>query len=100
MSFYIGRFYIDKRDLFLLTAAILILAGMYWGYELAFVKSEYLLTLVVLLFLAKGIVLPTHDTWVFIAFFLAVILTLFLPFIQVLAFLLFSFILLRILKVI
>ncbi len=100
MSFYIGPFYIDKRDGFIVLAAILIILGMRWGYELVYFRQEYVLSLFILLLLAKATILPTHDSWVFIAFLLAMLGTLFLPFLQVLIGLALFFIFLRLFKVI
>lgn len=100
MSFYIGPFYFDKRDLFLLFTVIIVLGTILLDYPLPLFKPYDLLILTILLLLTKGVVLPAYDSAVFVTFLTAIFLTLFFPFFKVLLFLVFAFIFLRLTKVI
>lgn len=100
MGYYIGHFYFSVRDFFLLAAAGLLAIVVYLGFSLPFFDTKQIFTLVLLALVAKGLLLPAHDSVVFLTFFVALALTLFIPFLQVLIFLLLSFILLHVTKVI
>lgn len=100
MSFYIGPFYIDKRDLFIIFAVVLLLLSHHLHYPLPYFDYKNLLVLSLLFLLAKGFLLTTYDSALFATFLVALILTLFLPLLQILYFLALSFIFLRLFKVI
>jgi len=100
MAFYIGKFYFDKRDLFILVAIGLLLAGWRLGYPLPYFQYQNLIILAALFLLAKGFLLTSYDSALFVTFLVAVMLTLFIPLLQVLYFLALAFIFLRILRVI
>jgi hypothetical protein len=91
MSYSIGQFYFTKRDLFLLFTALSIGGMILTDYSLPFFDTRQLALLVILLFIAKGILLPAKDTIVFITFFAGIMLLAFVPFSHVLLFLFFSF---------
>ena len=100
MGYYIGSFYFDKRDLFILLAIILLLAGFRLGYPLPYFEYKNLIILSLLFLLGKGFLLTSYDSALFATFLVAALLTLFIPLLQVLYFLSLAFIFLRILKVI
>jgi len=100
MGYYIGQFYFEKRDLFLILAILILVGVLYSNYPIPFFDPKNLLVLTILFLFAKGLVLPTHDAAVFTTFLLALFLTLFFPLFKVLIFLVFAFIFLRLWKVI
>jgi len=100
MGYYLGQFYIDKRDLFILLAIILLSLGYYLNFPLPYFSYQNLVLLTILFLLAKGFLLTTYDSAFFVTFLTACILTLFIPLFQVLLFLLLAFFFLRLLKVI
>jgi len=100
MGYYLGQFYIDKRDLFILLVVVLLLLGNYLDYPLPYFDYQNLIIITLLFLLAKGFLLTTYDSALFATFLTALILTLFFPLLQVLYFLALSFIFLRLFKVI
>lgn len=100
MSYYIGQFYISKRDIFLLTCVLLLALTVYIDYNIPYFEKQQLMVLAILALFAKGLLIPTRDDIVYLTFFLAIALTLFIPFLQVLIFLFFSFLLLHLFRVI
>lgn len=100
MAFYIKDIYIEKRDIYYLLGLGLIILARHKNYPIPYLNYDALLILTTLFFLAKGLILPAHDTVVFLVFFLALILTLFIPFFQIILFLFLEFLFLRLLKVI
>ena len=100
MGFYAGSFYIEKRDIYTFLGVAMVGLAKYKDYPLPYVNYDVVLVLAALFFLAKGLILPAHDSVVFLDFFLALLLSLSLSFFQVLLFLFLSFLFLRLLKVI
>ena len=100
MGYYLGQFYVDKRDFFIVLAVVLLLLGFYFRFPLPYFSYQNLILLAILFLLAKGFLLSTYDSALFITFFTACVLTLFLPLFQVLLFLLPAFLFMRLLKVI
>lgn len=100
MGYYIGQFYVDKRDLFLAAAALLLLYAQRFGYPVPYFNVNHLLFFLTLLFIAKGLVLPTHDSAVFVVFLTALVMTLYVPLFQSLVFLVLAFFFLRLTKTI
>lgn len=100
MGYYIGQFYIDKRDIFLIISGVIVVYAIYFGYPIPYFNPQHLLFFLFLLFIAKGLILPTHDSVVFVVFLLALFMTLFFPLFQSLIFLVLSFLFLRLAKVI
>lgn len=100
MSFYLGKFYFDKRDFFILLAIGLLLIGFHYQYPLPYFQYQNLIILSLLFLLAKGFLLTSYDSALFVTFLAAVVLTLFFPLLQVLFFLVLAFIFLRIFRVI
>jgi len=100
MGYYLGKFYVDKRDLFILFAVVLLLTGFRLDYPLPYFEYKNLIVLSILFLFAKGFLLTSYDSSLFTTFLVAIILTLFLPLLQILYFLALSFIFLRLFKVI
>lgn len=100
MGYYLGKFYFEKKDLFLILAILLLWGTIHFSYPLPLFDPQNLLILTVVFLLAKGLILPTHDTAVFTTFLVALLLTIFFPLFKVLLFLVGAFILLRLSKVI
>lgn len=100
MGYYLGKFYFEKKDFFLILAALLLWGALYFSFPLPLFNPQNLLALTILFLLAKGLILPTHDTAVFTTFLVAIFLTLFFPLFKVLIFLVSAFLLLRLTKVI
>lgn len=98
MGYYIGQFYFDKRELFLLLLAILLGVAIYLGYEVPLFKLQQLFVLMLLLLFSKAIIPSSKDTSLFFAFLIAVFLTLFVPFFTVVLFLFISLILFKVFK--
>lgn len=100
MGYYLGKFYFEKKDLFLLLVIFILLGVLYSNYPIPLFDPKNLLVLTIIFLLAKGLILPTHDAAVFTTFLTALFLTLFFPLFKVLIFLVFAFLLLRLTKTI
>lgn len=100
MGYYLGQFYFDKRDLYIVLAIGLLLIGFHYQYPLPYFQYQNLILLSLLFLLGKGFLLTSYDSAFFTAFLIAIILTLFIPLLQVLFILTLAFIFLRILRVI
>ena len=100
MGYYLGKFYFDKRDLFILIAVAFLLIGYKFDYPLPYFEYKNLIILTLLFLLGKGFLLTTYDSALFTTFLTAIILTLYIPLLQVLYFLALSFIFLRLFKAI
>jgi len=96
---YLGPFYFQKRDLFIIIAVALLWWAIYSHMTIPLFNSYNLLTLAIIFLLVKASILPAHDVAVFITFFTAIILTLFMPLFQVVLFLACAFFLQKLLKV-
>jgi hypothetical protein len=97
---YIGPFYFDTKEIFLILTAILLGLAMYFGWTLWWFDKRALLTLTILILLTKGLLPAIHNEAFFILALIAIFLTLYLPIFQVVLFYFISFFLFRILKVI
>jgi hypothetical protein len=100
MGYYIGQFYFDKRDLFLLSALLALGIIIHFDFPLPLFNPKNLLVLTLLIFISKGTILPAHDAVVYVTFLSAMFLTLFFPLFKVLLFLVFAFLFLRLTKAI
>lgn len=95
---YFGPFYFQKRDFYILIAIFLLAGVIFLSLPLPLFDRYHLLVLAILfLFVTAGLP-PIHDVPVFLTFFTAVILTLFLPLFQVVLFLALTLLLLKTLK--
>ena len=98
MGYYLGQFYFDKRDLFIVLALILLATGWYFKILFPFFSYSDLLLLTFLFLIAKGILLPASDSLLFLLFFSGLVLLFFFPLIQVFFFLFLGFLFFRLLK--
>ncbi len=97
---YLGPFYFDTKEIFLILAAIILLLAWYFGWPLWWFDKRSLLTLVILILITKGLLPSIHNEAFFILAIVSIFLTLYLPIFQVVLFYFFSFIFFRLLKVI
>jgi hypothetical protein len=97
---YLGPFYVDTKELFIILAALLVGAAMFLGWQLVWFDTKTLFTLTVLILLTKGLLPAIHNEAFLILAIAAVFLTLFFPLFQVVLFYFISFIFFRLLKVI
>lgn len=97
---YLGPFYLDTKEIFLILAAILLGLALYFGWSIWWFDKRILLTLVILMLLTKGLLPAIHNEAFFILAIVTVFLTLYLSIFQVVLFYFISFVLFRVLKVI
>ena len=97
---YIGPFYFDTKELFLILAAILLGLSSAFGWSLWWFDRRALLTLIILVLVTKGLLPSIHNEAFFILAIVAIFLTLYLPIFQVVLFYFLSFLMFRLLKVI
>lgn len=97
---YLGPFYFDTKEIFLILAAIFIAAANFLGWPLWWFDPKILLTLVILILITKGLLPSIHNEAFFILVIVTIFLTLYLPIFQVILFYFISFLLFRVLKVI
>lgn len=98
--FSIGKFYFNKKEMFLLVAAILLFIVMQFNYTVSFFNPFDLLVLTIFTLLAKGFFTSTNDSPLLLVFLFAIFLTLYVPLFQVILFYFMSFVFLKTLKVI
>lgn len=97
---YIGPFYFDTKEIFLILAGLLVGLAMYFGWSIYWFDKQVLLTIIILMLLTKGLLPAIHNEAFFILAIITVFLTLYLPVFQVILFYFLSFMLFRVLKVI
>lgn len=97
---YLGPFFFDTKEVFLVVAALLVGVAMAFGIDLVWFDTTALLTLIIILLITKGLLPAIHNEAFAILALAAVFLTLFLPLWQVLVFYFVSFLLFRVFKVI
>jgi len=97
---YLGPFYFDTKEIFLILAAIFLGLAMYFGWSLWWFDKRSLFTLVILILITKGLLPSIHNEAFFILAVVAIFLTLYLPIFQVVLFYFISFLLFRLFKVI
>jgi len=97
---YLGPFYFDTKEIFLILTAILVGLAWYFGWSLWWFDSRALLTLVILILFTKGLLPSIHNEAFFILAIVAIFLTLYLPIFQVVLFYFISFLMFRLLKII
>ncbi|MCX7881498.1 MAG: hypothetical protein N2482_03265 [Patescibacteria group bacterium] len=97
---YIGPFYFDTKEIFLVLTALFLGLAMYFGWSLWWFDKRSLLTLVILILFTKGLLPSIHNEAFFILAIVAIFLTLYLPIFQAILFYFLSFLLFRIFKVI
>ena len=97
---YLGPFYIDTKEIFLILAVVLLSLLIFFQIDLIWFDRAALLTLTVLILITKGMLPAIHNEAFLILAIVAVFLTLFLPLFQVIIFYFISFLFFRLLKVI
>jgi len=97
---YIGPFYFDTKELFLVLAAILLGLASFFGWPLWWFDKRALLTLVILMLFTKGLLPSIHNEAFFILGIVTIFISLYLPIFQVVLFYFLSFLMFRVLKVI
>jgi len=97
---YLGPFYFDTKEIFLVLAAILLGLAQAFGWSLWWFDKRVLLTVVILMLITKGLLPAIHNEAFFILAIVTIFLTLYLPVFQVVLFYFISFLLFRVLKVI
>lgn len=97
---YLGPFYFDTKEVFLVLAAILLGVAMFFGWSLWWFDKRVLLTLVILMLFTKGLLPSIHNEAFFILAIITIFISLYLPIFQVVLFYFISFLMFRLLKVI
>lgn len=97
---YLGPFYFDTKEIFLILASILLGAAIFFGWNLWWFDKRTLLTITILMLITKGLLPAIHNEAFFILAIVTIFLTLYLPVFQVVLFYFLSFLLFRLLKVI
>lgn len=97
---YIGPFYFDTKEIFLVLAAVLIGCALYFGWPLYWFNPRMLLILIVLMLITKGLLPAVHNEAFFILSLVTIFLTLYLNIFQVILFYFVSFAIFRLIKVI
>lgn len=97
---YIGPFYFDTKEIFLILATILLGVAMAMGWSLWWFDKRALLTLAVLVLFTKGLLPSIHNEAFFILAIITIFMSLYLPIFQVVLFYFISFLIFRLLKVI
>ena len=97
---FLGPFYFDTKEIFLIIAAILIGCAWFFGWQLWWFDKEKLLTIIILILITKGLLPSIHNEAFFILGLVTIFLTLYLSVFQIVLFFFISFLLFRLLKVI
>jgi len=97
---YLGPFYFDTKEIFLILAAILVGLAAYFGWSMYWFDGKALLTIIILMLVTKGLLPSIHNEAFFILAVITIFLTLYLPIFQIVLFYFISFLLFRVLKVI
>jgi len=97
---YLGPFYFDTKEIFLILASVLLGIAYFLGWPLWWFDSRVLLTLAVLILFTKGLLPSIHNEAFFILAIVTIFTSLYLPIFQVILFYFVSFLMFRLLKVI
>lgn len=97
---YLGPFFFDSKEIFLMLATLLLAVAIAFGWEIWWFDQRVLLTIVILMLITKGLLPAIHNEAFFILALATIFLTLYLPVFQVVLFYLLSFLFFRLLKVI
>jgi hypothetical protein len=97
---YLGPFYFDTKEIFLILAAIILSLSWFFGWSLWWFDKRALLTITILMLITKGLLPSIHNEAFFILAIATIFLTLYLPIFQVVLFYFLSFLFFRLLKVI
>ncbi|OGK17404.1 hypothetical protein A3D80_04615 [Candidatus Roizmanbacteria bacterium RIFCSPHIGHO2_02_FULL_40_13b] len=97
---YLGPFYFDTREVFLLLAGFLIVLANFFSWNILAFDNRTLLTLIIFIFITGALLPAIHKEAFFTVSMVALFLTLYLTLFQVILFYLLTFLFLRIFKVI
>jgi len=97
---YIGPFYFDTKEIFLILASVILALAWVLGWPLWWFDKRVLLTLTILLLITKGLLPSIHNEAFFILAIVTIFLSLYLPIFQVILFYFISFLMFRVMKVI
>jgi len=97
---YLGPFYFDTKEIFLILAAILIGLAMFFNWPIPWFNTTTLLLLIILMLFTKGLLPAIHNEAFFILALVTIFLSLYLPLFQIVLFYFISFGLFRLMKVI
>ncbi|MCA9371865.1 hypothetical protein KC726_03120 [Candidatus Woesebacteria bacterium] len=97
---YLGPFFFDTKEIFLILATILLSVALVFGLPIAWFDTTSLLTIVILMLITKGLLPAIHNEAFFILAIVTIFLTVYLPSWQVVLFYLLSFLFFRLLRVI
>ncbi len=97
---YIGPFYFDTKEIFLIIAALFLALAMLLGWPIWWFDPGSLLTITILILLTKGLLPAIHNEAFFILALVTIFLTIYLPAFQVILFYFLTFFLFRLLRVI
>jgi hypothetical protein len=97
---YLGPFYFDTKEIFLILLTILLGVAMFMGWEPTWFKTRDVFTLTIIVLFTKGLLPAIHNEAFFFVAITAIFLTLYLPIFQVAIFYFVSFAILRLFKVI
>ena len=97
---YLGPFFFDTKEIFLILATLLLALALLFGWPLWGFDTKVLLTLVVLMLITKGLLPAIHNEAFFVLAIATIFLTLYLSVFQVILFYLVAFVFFRLLRVI
>jgi hypothetical protein len=97
---YIGPFYFDTKELFLVLAVVLLGVALYLDWPLWVFEPQTLLTLAIVMLLTKGLLKSVNNDVFFFHALVTLILAIFFSTFQVLLFYVVSFVLFRLFKLI
>ena len=80
---YLGPFYFDTKELFLILASIILTLCLFFGWSLWWFDKRALLTITILMLITKGLLPSIHNEAFFILAIVTIFLTLYLPIFQV-----------------
>jgi hypothetical protein len=97
---YLGPFYFDTKEIFLILAALLVGAAMFFGWPMYWFDKQSLLTIIIVILVSKGLLPSIHNEAFFILAMTTILLTLYISVFQAVIFYLMSFLLFRLFKII
>lgn len=96
---YLGPFYLNTKELFLICGAILIAVAMYFNWQTMWFNKASLLTLTILFLLTKGLLPAIHNEPFFITALVTLIVSVYFPIYITILFFFLTFGIMKLLKV-
>lgn len=97
---YIGPFYFDTKELFLILCCVLLSVAIFFGWDVQWFDKKVLLTLTIIILLTKGLLPAIHNEAFFFLALASILLTFYLPVFYVILFYFLTFVFFRFLRVI